>query len=122
MGEVYRSVNGAWFTATLLQGRTGLRLAGDADVLSAGVLREAIAALPAGLREIHLQLSGLDAIDVSAVRELVTMAEQPSRPRVILHHPPPVLLRLLRLAWAGSESQFLVAEQVPDYLTRADVA
>jgi hypothetical protein len=122
MAEVFRSPDGAWFTASLLEGRVGVRLAGDADVLSVRALREAIAALPAGLREVHLQLSGLDAIDVSAVRELIAIAGQPSRPRVILHHPPPVLLRLIRLVWTGSESQFLVAEKVPDDLIRAHVA
>jgi STAS domain-containing protein len=122
MSEVFRSADGTWFTASLLEGRVGLRLAGDADVLSVRVLREAIAALPAGLREVHLQLSGLDAIDVSAVRELNAITRQPSRPRVILHHPPAVLLRLIRLMWTGSESQFLLAEKVPDYLFRADVA
>jgi hypothetical protein len=119
---MFRSADGAWFTASLLEGRAGLRLAGDADVLSVRVLREAVAALPADLREVHLQLSGLDAIDVSAVRELIAIAGQPSRPRVILHHPPPVLLRLIRLVWTGSPSQFVVAERVPDYLIRADVA
>jgi hypothetical protein len=55
---VFRSADGAWFTVSLLEGRVGLRLAGDADVLSVRVLREAIAALPAGLGEVHLQLSG----------------------------------------------------------------
>jgi hypothetical protein len=120
MGEVFRSADGAWFTASLLEGRAGLRLAGDADVLSVRVLRAAIAALPAGLPEVHLQLSGLDAIDISAVRELIGIARRPSRPRVILHHPPPVLLRLIRLVWTGSPSQFQVAEKVPDHVIRAD--
>jgi hypothetical protein len=119
---VFRSADGAWFTVSLLEGRVGLRLAGDADVLSVRVLREAIAALPTDLGEVHLQLSGLDAIDLSAVRELIAIARQPSRPRVILHHPPPALLRIIRLVGAGSASQFRVAERVPDYLVRADVS
>jgi hypothetical protein len=50
------------------------------------------------------------------------MARRPSRPRVILHHPPPILLRLIRLTWTGSESQFLVAGKAADYVIRADVA
>jgi hypothetical protein len=41
---------------------------------------------------------------------------------VILHHPPPALLRIIRLVGAGSASQFRVAERVPDYLVRADVS
>jgi ABC-type transporter Mla MlaB component len=120
--EVFRSADGAWFTASLLEGRAGLRLAGDADVLSVRALRAAIAALPAGLHEVHLQLSGLDAIDVSAVRELLAIAQQPARPQLILHHPPAILLRLIRLLWTGSPSQLQVAEKVPDYLIRSDVA
>ena len=57
---------------------------------------------------------GLDAIGVSAAGELIAIARQPCRPRVVLHHPLPALLRLIRPAEAAGESQFLVAEKVTD--------
>jgi ABC-type transporter Mla MlaB component len=94
----------AWLTVTPLEGRTGLRLAGEADLCTAPALRRAIEELPAGAREIHLQLAGLELIDVAAARLLVTLTERPGRPAVILHYPPPCLIRVIRLAFhdAGS--------------------
>ena len=88
----------AWLTVTPLEGRTGLRLAGEADPCTAPALRRAIEELPAGAREIHLPLAGLEFIDVAAARLLVTLTERPGRPAVILHYPPPCLIRVMRLA------------------------
>ena len=91
--------DGTGLTATLLEGRPGLRLHGEADMLSADALRQAIIALPAGLREVHLELAGLAFIDVAGTRELVALARRPPRPRLILHQPPPSLTTILRLLW-----------------------
>jgi ABC-type transporter Mla MlaB component len=87
----------AGFTVSQLAARTGLRLSGQADVCTAGVLAEAIAALPCDADEIHLQLASLDFIDVAATRELVMLIARPARPRLVLHYPPPSMLRLLQL-------------------------
>jgi hypothetical protein len=43
----------------LLESQAGLCLRGEADALGAGALREAIAALPAGADEVHLELAQL---------------------------------------------------------------
>lgn len=98
----------AWLTVTPLEGRTGLRLAGEADLCTAAALRRAVAELPAGVREIHLQLAGLEFIDVAAARVLVTLTERPGRPAVILHYPPPCLIRVIRLAFPGTLTRFQI--------------
>lgn len=98
-------------TVMLLTGRVGLRLMGEADITSAGVLRSAIAALPPGPDEVHLQLSALDFIDVCAARELVGLARLPSQPRVILHYPPAALTRLMQLLWPGVYDRVLIKDE-----------
>lgn len=98
-------------TVTLLAGRVGLRLVGEADITSAEVLRNAIAALPPDPDEIHLQLSALDFIDVCAARELVCLASLPSQPQVILHYPPAVLTRLMQLLWPDVYDRALIKDE-----------
>jgi ABC-type transporter Mla MlaB component len=109
MGEVQPEVAmPAWLTVTPLEGRTGLRLAGEADLCTVPALRRAVAELPADAREIHLQLAGLEFIDVATARFLVTLTERPGRPAVILHYPPPCLIRVIRLAFPGTLARFRV--------------
>jgi anti-anti-sigma regulatory factor len=98
-------------TVTLLSGRTGLRLVGEADIASADVLRRAIAALPPDPDEIHLQLSALDFADVCAARELVALTRLPSCPLVILHDPPAALTRVIRLLWPDIRSQLVIKHE-----------
>jgi anti-anti-sigma regulatory factor len=97
--------------------RVGLRLAGDVDISSVDVIHSAIAALPAGATEIHLEVAELEFIDVSAVRELVALTSAPSGPQLILHDPPPVLQRLIDLIWPTSNTR-LVIEHSPDAVHR----
>jgi hypothetical protein len=95
-------------TVTVLTGCAGLRLTGEADLAGLDVLRSAIAVLPSGAQVIHLKLAALDFIDVCATRELVALAGRPSRPWVILHHPPRVLARLINLAWPVAKDRILI--------------
>jgi len=97
-----------------LEGRTGLRLSGQVDLCTVGILQQAIAALPADAAEIHLQLASLEYIDVAAARELVMLTRRPARPRLVLHYPPPVVLRLLRLCWPEARAQIDIAAARPD--------
>jgi hypothetical protein len=85
-------------TVRQLAGRAGLRLEGEADFAAEHQIREALAALPPAAK-IHLDLAGLKFIDVAATRQLIAVTQQPSHPRLILHDPPPVLIRIIRLAW-----------------------
>ncbi len=84
-------------TVTRLENQAGLRLRGEADTLGAETLRAAIAVLAAGVREVHLDLAALSFIDVCCTRELLILARRPERPRLILHQPPPSLIRLIGL-------------------------
>jgi len=84
-------------TVTLLENPAGLCLRGEADTLGVETLRAAIAALPTGAREVNLDLAALSFIDVCCTRELLFLARRPVRPRLIVHQPPPSLIRLVGL-------------------------
>ena len=93
---------------TPLEGRVGLCLCGDGDLTSAAALRQALAALPPQADPIHLQLAALEFADVAATRELAALARRSARPVVILHDPPPVLIRVLRLLWPDTLDRFQI--------------
>jgi STAS domain len=93
-------------TVCSLAGRAGLRLDGEADLTSQDELQKALAVLPPGAAEIHFELARLAFIDVAATRVLIARTLQPPHPRLILHHPPPFLQRLIHLLWPDSNAQF----------------
>jgi hypothetical protein len=93
-------------TISPLTGRAGLRLDGEADLTSRHELQQALAGLPPGAAEIHFELARLKFIDVAATWMLITRALQPPHPRLILHHPPPSLQRLIPLLWPDTNAQF----------------
>jgi hypothetical protein len=97
--RVWHCANETGLTVTLLGSQGRLCLRGEADMLGADTLREAIAALPADLHEVHLELAALSFIDVCCTRELLALARRPARPRLILHQPPRSLTLLIRLLW-----------------------
>ncbi len=70
--------------------------------------------MPADAGEIHLQLASLEFVDEAAARELVMLTARPSRPRLVLHYPPPVLLRLLRLFWPEARARIDIGAARPD--------
>ncbi len=95
-------------TAALLAGQAGLRLMGEADASTIGILREAISALPEDAAEIHLQLISLEFIDARAAGELVALTRRPPRPQLILHYPPLLLPRLISMLWPEAWDQIIV--------------
>jgi hypothetical protein len=97
-----------------LAARTGPRLSGQADLRAVDALKQAIAALPPDPDEIQLQLAGLEFIDVAAARELVMLTASPARARLVLHYPPPVMLRLLRLCWPEARARIAIVAARPD--------
>jgi ABC-type transporter Mla MlaB component len=102
-----------WLNALALSGCTGLRLTGEADMHTAEILQKALAELPSDAAEIHLELAGLEFIDVAAARHLAALAEQPGRPTLILHQPPSSLILLIRLLWPGSRLRICCERAVP---------
>ena len=95
------------FTVRPLPDRTGLIVAGEADLTVKDVLRAALAALPAdGTGDIHLDLAGLRFIDVACTRELIGAARRRPATRVVIHHPPAALLRITALLDPGASTRF----------------
>jgi hypothetical protein len=64
--------------------------------------------------EIHLQLASLEFIDEAAARELVMLTVRPIRPRLVLHYPPSVMLRLLQLYWPEARARIDIGAARPD--------
>jgi len=95
-------------TVRPLAGRAGLRLEGEADLTGQPRLREALAALPPAA-EIHLDLASLDFIDIAATRQLIALTQQLPHPRLILHDPPPALIRLTGLLWPDANVEFCLS-------------
>ncbi len=51
-------------------------------------------------RDVHLDLSELTFIDVNGTSILVEAASQaPRARRIVLHRPPPMMLRVLEVFW-----------------------
>lgn len=76
----------------------GLRIVGEIDLANHDRLRHALARLPA-CGDVHLDLSGLQFIDVAGAAELVHFAAGPPRRAVVLHSPPAQLGRIVELLW-----------------------
>ena len=88
--------------------RSGLRLMGEADASTIGLLRAAISALPEDAAEIHLQLISLEFVDARAAGELVALTRRPRHPQLILHYPPLLLPRLISILWPEAWDQVTV--------------
>lgn len=96
-------------TISALAGRVGLRLAGDVDASSHDRLRSALAALPAaGVTAVHLELAGLDFIDVAGTRELIALMQSHPGLCLVLHDPPQSLRRVLALLCPGTNAELRV--------------
>ncbi len=94
---------GGLLTISVLTGRVGLRLDGDVDMSCRDQLRTALLALPPGASPVHLELAGLNFIDVAGARELVALVQAEPHPRLILHDPPGSLRRIIALLWPGGD-------------------
>ena len=115
--------DGGLLTTSALAGRVGLRLAGDVDASNHDRLRGVLAALPADGTAVHLELAGLDFIDLAGTRELMALTQ--SRPGLclILHDAPESLRRILALLWPGTNVELRVNGAPPDsggFTARAD--
>ena len=75
-------------------GAVWLRLSGEADVSSAGALEEALDDLAATTGDVRVDMTRLRFMDVSGLRPLGVLAE---RRRLVLHHPPAEVRRLVEL-------------------------
>jgi anti-anti-sigma factor len=78
------------------RGAAELRLAGEIDLSNRELLADALARVAAAGGDIHLDARRLEFIDLTGFAELVRTALEiaPDR-RLLVHHPPPCLRRLL---------------------------
>lgn len=79
----------------------GVKLIGEVDISNRQQLTEALEFYLHQADDIYLELGELSFIDVGGVSVLVNIAERlsPTR-RLVLQHPPRVLLRIVELAWS----------------------
>ncbi len=84
-----------------LTGRVGLRLDGEVDLSTVRSLKLALAGLSTMDGDVQLELSGLRFIDLSGAAVLTGFAAGLGGDRrLLLHDPPLVLRRMIRLLWA----------------------
>lgn len=96
-------------TTSALAGRVGLRLSGDVDTSNHDRLRSGLAALPTdGITAVHLELAGLDFIDIAGTRDLMALTQLHPGLCLILHDPPASLRRILALLWPGTNVELRV--------------
>ena len=78
--------------------RAGLALDGEADLGVKDELHDALAALrPDGAGVVHLDLAALRFMDVSCVRELMAFTGEHRPVRVVVHHAPASLVRIVAM-------------------------
>lgn len=78
----------------------GLRAVGEIDYATHAVWWAALDAMPSTVGNVHLELSELSFIDARGTSMLVAVALQLSGGRrIVLHHPPRMLPRILELCW-----------------------
>ncbi len=97
-------------TISALADRVGLRLAGDVDTSNHDRLRSVLAALPTdGITAVHLELAGLEFIDIEGTRELIALMRSHPGLCLILHDPPGSLRRILALLWPGTNVELRIS-------------
>jgi anti-anti-sigma factor len=85
-----------------LDGRRGLRLAGEVDLRCRGMLEQALEAALAGDGDVHLDLAGVRFIDVGGATLFVRAASRlDGDRRLVLHQPSDSLRRMIELLWGA---------------------
>jgi anti-anti-sigma factor len=90
--------NGAGFAVTPLGGCVRLQVTGELDLCNQDQLHSALAEMASdGITIVHLEMSGLEFVDIAGTRELVAFAMAHPQLRLILHNPPASLQRIIDL-------------------------
>lgn len=93
----------AQLTLVPLSERVGLAAIGEIDASNRAVLATALAQLVAGGGDVHLDLGGVQFVDVGTAELLVSTARSLSGGRqLLLHHPPFELSFMFTTLWPGS--------------------
>jgi anti-anti-sigma factor len=92
-------------------GQVGLRVAGEVDLSSHRVWEQALQRVLARSGDMHLDLAGLQFIDARSTAALVRVAGMlTDGQRLVLHHPPPSLRRVLQTLWPAGVPAILIHE------------
>jgi anti-anti-sigma factor len=92
-------------------GRVGLRVAGEVDLNSHQVWEQALHRVLGRSGDVHLDLTGLRFIDARSTVALVRVAGMlADGQRLVLHHPPPSLQRVLETLWPAGVPAILIQE------------
>jgi len=97
--------DGALLRITRIPGQTALAVAGEIDDYTHAALVDALRTLTGGLREIHINLAGVEYCDIAGLRAIVRLAGDSGnhgheRTRVVLHKVPGHLRTVLHiLGW-----------------------
>lgn len=92
-------------------GRFGLRVAGEVDLNSYGVWEQALRRVLDASEDVHLDLAGLTFVDARSAAALVRVAGVlADGQRLVLHHPPLSLRRVLRTLWPAGVPAILIHE------------
>jgi len=90
---------------TGIRGQDALAVAGEIDEDSYPALVDALGKLTAGLREIHINLAGVEYCDLAGLRAIIRLAGSAGRhdhedTRLVLHEVPGYLAAVLQiLGW-----------------------
>ena len=85
---------------TPLAGRTGLRVAGEIDLVTRDEWARALAEAAATSDDLYVDLTDVTFIDVGGATALARAATNlPPGRRLVLYNPPPTLRSLLDLLW-----------------------
>lgn len=90
---------------TRIPGQTALAIAGEIDDYTHAALVDALRTLTGGLREIHINLAGVEYCDIAGLRAIVRLAGDNGnhgheRTRLVLHEVPGHLRTVLHiLGW-----------------------
>jgi anti-anti-sigma factor len=92
-------------------------ITGDIDEYTYAGLVEKLAAITAGLREIHVNLSGVTYCDLAGLRAILLLASAGDRrqpgTRLVLHQIPPHLRTVLRILGWDSMPGLTLSEPEP---------
>jgi anti-anti-sigma factor len=90
-------------------GRVGLRVAGEIDLTSYRAWEQALGRVLGRPGDVHLDLAALRFIDARSTALLVRIAGMlADGQRLVLHHPPQCLRRVLETLWDGAVSTIVI--------------
>jgi anti-anti-sigma regulatory factor len=91
--------------------RVGLRVAGEIDLSEYRVWEQALRGVLGRPGDVHLDLAALRFIDARSTARLVEVAGMlADGQRLVLHHPPPCLRRVLETLWPDDLLAAIVVE------------